>query len=315
MGFMDSRQLHYFRSVVDHGGFTHAAAAMEMTQPSLSLSIRKLEDELGIQLLNRSRAGATPTDAGNYVYKTAVKLDALLSQTTQRIREMAGGLAGSVSVCSAPEFNWTVMPAVLHQMLQEAPDVEVYVEDPSPSITLERVLDGTVNVGLLPVTDSAAVAQRFVRQLDVVEFARFPWVVGLPERLADLPDPVSLYDIRDETWVVVPRNPEFIGLTELLDELWADHPDAVPARRQEISTLQTAIPLVAGGLGVALFPETARTFKSEGIHYRQLKEKLPMMSGILLTRRDADLSPATQRLIELIKKVGKQRADNGTATN
>jgi len=76
---MDTRQLLYFRAVVDNGSFTHAAAALEMTQPSLSLSIRKLEKELNTQLLSRGRSGVTTTEAGDYVYDTALKVDALLA--------------------------------------------------------------------------------------------------------------------------------------------------------------------------------------------------------------------------------------------
>ena len=57
---MDTRQLLYFRAVVDNGSFTHAAESLDMTQPSLSLSIRKLEKELNAQLLSRggNRVGA-----------------------------------------------------------------------------------------------------------------------------------------------------------------------------------------------------------------------------------------------------------------
>ena len=51
IGLMDTRQLLYFRAVVDNGSFTHAAESLDMTQPSLSLSIRKLEKELNAQLV------------------------------------------------------------------------------------------------------------------------------------------------------------------------------------------------------------------------------------------------------------------------
>ena len=82
---MDTRQLLYFRTVVDNGSFTHAAESLDMTQPSLSLSIRKLEKELNAQLLSRGRSGVSTTEAGDYVYETAVKVDALLNETQRHI--------------------------------------------------------------------------------------------------------------------------------------------------------------------------------------------------------------------------------------
>ena len=84
---MDSRQLLYFRSVVDYGSFTHAAEALDMTQPSLSLSIRKLEKELDVQLLTRGRAGVKTTEAGDYLYSIAAKMNTLLSDAAQHITE------------------------------------------------------------------------------------------------------------------------------------------------------------------------------------------------------------------------------------
>ena len=62
---MDLRRLRLFLSVVDHGGFTAAAAAIHVAQPALSLGVRELEQELGATLLVRSRKGVVLTPAGD----------------------------------------------------------------------------------------------------------------------------------------------------------------------------------------------------------------------------------------------------------
>ena len=290
--FMDSRQLSYFRSVVDHGSFTHAAEALEMTQPSLSLSIRKLEKELDVQLLSRGRAGVSTTEAGDYLYKVAIKMETLMSESDRRIREIASGLAGNISINAAPEFNWAFMPEVISRMLEAAPDASIMLEDPDPSTTLSRVLDGSVDVGLMPSTDPRSFAQRYQDELVVHVAAEFPLLLAVPPRLADLPAEVSLHDIAHETWILPPRKEGFIGLPELLDGVWADYPAAAPSHVQSIATLQTALPLVAGGVGVALLPDSARNHVSSQIQFRAIAEELPAMQAVLIYRKDKDLSPA-----------------------
>lgn len=303
---MDSRQLSYFRAVVDHGSFTHAAEALEMTQPSLSLSIRKLEKELDVQLLSRGRAGVSTTEAGDYLYKVAVKMESLMSEADRRIREIAGGLAGKISIMSAPEFNWAFMPEVVSRMLEAAPDVHIFLEDPMPTKTLECVLDGSVDLGLMPSTDPRAFAQRYQDELVVHVAAEFPFQVALPKRLASLPNPVSLMDVATETWVLPPRHPEFIGLPELLDKVWSVNPAATPEHIQFISTLQTAIPLVAGGVGVALLPDSAQLHAGQSIEFRDIKEDFPPMQALLIYRKDKDLSPAANHLVDIILEVGAE---------
>ena len=301
---MDSRQLLYFRSVVDYGSFTHAAEALDMTQPSLSLSIRKLEKELDVQLLTRGRAGVKTTEAGDYLYSIAAKMDTLLSDAAQRITEIASGAAGSVSIASAPEFNWLFMPEVLHRMVDRAPEVNIFLDDPEPTITLRRVLEGSIDLGLMPSTDPHAFAQRYHNELNVHVASEMEFRVAVPDRLQHLPNPVSLHDIAEETWILPPRNPEFVGLPELLDQVFAKHPDAVPNRVQEISTLQTGLPLVSGGIGVCLVPSSAQALNHRGIHLREIAEGIPPMQSLLIYRRERDLSPAANQLVDLILSVG-----------
>ncbi|HCG3140415.1 TPA: LysR family transcriptional regulator [Corynebacterium striatum] len=307
---MDSRQLLYFRAVVDHGSFTHAAEALDMTQPSLSLSIRKLEKELNVQLLTRGRAGVKTTEAGVYLYSIASKVETLLSDATQRISEIAEGTAGSVSISSAPEFNWLFMPEVLHRMFESAPDVNIFLDDPEPTITLNRVLEGSIDLGLMPSTDPQAFAQRYRDELIVHEATEMEFRVAVPERLSHLPDPVSLADLSKETWILPPRHPEFIGMPELLDQVFLKTPGAVPSRIQEISTLQTGLPLVSGGIGICLLPSSAQALNHRGIHYHRIAEGIPPMQALLIFRRDRDLSPAAKQLVDLILDVGGESEES-----
>lgn len=144
---MDTRQLLYFRAVVDHGSFTHAAESLDMTQPSLSLSIRKLEKELNAQLLSRGRSGVSTTEAGDYVYETAVKVDALLSETQRHISEITGDKASTVSLASGAILNWEFTPAALAELKRIYPTANISLDDAEPATAIKHLLDGQVDLG------------------------------------------------------------------------------------------------------------------------------------------------------------------------
>lgn len=297
---MDSRQLHHFRSVVDHGSFTQAAEALQLTQPSLSLTVRKLEKDLNVKLLSRGRGGVRTTEAGDYLYGVATSIDSLLSTAATRLAEIASGSAGSVTLCSAPEFNWLYMPAILRRMRQRAPEVSVSLKDLEPTATLREVLDGSAELGILLTTNPQRFRQDYGAQLTIDCAAEMEVRVALPERLKGLPDPVRLTDLSAETWLLPPRWPELSGLPEAVDQVWAKAALDKPVTVQEIPTLQTGLPLVAGDYGISLLPHTAQALVQQGIHFRRIADALPTVQALVIHRADRALSPAARTLNDVL---------------
>lgn len=305
---MDSRQLRYFRFIVDFGSFTHAAEALDMTQPSLSLSLRKLEQELGMQLLKRTRSGVTMTEPGRIVYKTALKVDSLFAETSRRLREIADGQSSSITLCATPEFSWAFIPELLQEMRAKLPDIRIILEDPDPCTTLSRVRGGSVDVGLIPCTDPKTFAHKYAEELNVSVAAEFPLVVALPKRLGHLPQPVHLSAIAGETWILPAKNPDYIGVADVLDTLWTSHPNSKPAHIQEISSIPSSLPLLANGAGVSLLPDIAAPIYS-GIEFRTLAEDCPPLYAVLIYRKEQELSPAAEQLIDFVKRIGTRVRD------
>ena len=297
---MDSRQLHHFRAVVDHGSFTQAAEALQLTQPSLSLTVRKLEKDLNVKLLSRGRGGVHTTEAGDYLYGVATSIDSLLTTATARLAEIASGSAGSVTLCSAPEFNWLYMPEVLGRMRQRAPEISVSLKDSEPATTLKQVLDGSVEVGILLTTHPQRFQQDYSRKLSIDCAAEMELRVALPQRLESLPDPVRLTDLTAETWLLPPRSSELNGLPEVMDQVWAGAGLSTPVTVQEVPTLQTGLPLVAGDYGISLLPHTAQALGQQEVHFRHVAETLPTMQALVIHRADRALSPAAGTLVDVL---------------
>lgn len=301
MELMDTRQLLYFRAVVDNGSFTHAAESLDMTQPSLSLSIRKLEKELNAQLLSRGRSGVSTTDAGDYVYETAVKVDALLNETQRHISEITGDKASTVSLASGAILNWEFTPAALAELKRIYPTANISLDDAEPASAIKHLLDGQVDLALLPTSDPKAFIRRYSPELTVHQVATFDYSVALPQRLAELESPVSLAELKKETWLVPPRSRELPELAEFYHDLWNSRPGLKPEKTQEVASLNSAIPMVSSGLGVSIVPNCAPTVQPHGIVTRPIADDLPRYYAIVAYRTDRELTAAAQDLVDILR--------------
>ena len=301
MDLMDTRQLLYFRAVVDHGSFTHAAESLDMTQPSLSLSIRKLEKELNAQLLSRGRSGVSTTEAGDYVYETAVKVDSLLSETQRHISEITGDKASTVSLASGAILNWEFTPAALAELKRIYPTANISLDDAEPATAIKHLLDGQVDLALLPTSDPKAFIRRYSPELTVHQVATFDYSVALPQRLAELESPVSLAELKKETWLVPPRSRELPELAEFYHDLWNSRPGLKPEKTQEVASLNSAIPMVSSGLGVSIVPNCAPAVQPHGIITRPIADDLPRYYAIVAYRTDRELTAATQDLVDILR--------------
>lgn len=298
---MDTRQLLYFRAVVDNGSFTHAAESLDMTQPSLSLSIRKLEKELNAQLLSRGRSGVSTTEAGDYVYETAVKVDALLNETQRHISEITGDKASTVSLASGAILNWEFTPAALAELKRIYPTANISLDDAEPATAIKQLLDGQVDLALLPTSDPKAFIRRYSPELTVHQVATFDYSVALPQRLAELESPVSLAELKKETWFVPPRSRELPELAEFYQDLWNSRPGLKPKKTQEVASLNSAIPMVSSGLGVSIVPNCAPTVQPHGIITRPIADDLPRYYAIVAYRTDRELTAAAQDLVDILR--------------
>jgi DNA-binding transcriptional LysR family regulator len=95
---MDLRRLEVFAKVAELGSFSRAAEALSLTQPTISEHVRALEDELGVQLLDRLGRGATPTPAGQLVLGYARRILALAREARQALDHFQGRLSGELVV-------------------------------------------------------------------------------------------------------------------------------------------------------------------------------------------------------------------------
>ncbi|HEY0941458.1 MAG TPA: LysR substrate-binding domain-containing protein [Steroidobacter sp.] len=144
---MDVRQLRYFVRIVEAGSFTKAAEQLHIAQPALSFAMRKLEEELGQQLLLRHSRGVEPTAAGAILVQGANEVLDKVAETVRKLRSCAQGLHGELTVGIPPSVSDWLATELVRRCTRELPHVHVgLVEDLSP------VLIEWVELGRLDMT-------------------------------------------------------------------------------------------------------------------------------------------------------------------
>src|SRR6056297_2231193 len=124
---MDLRQLRYFIAVYEQGSVSRAASEIPISQPALTRSIRLLENELGVSLLQRHARGVIPTSAGERFYRHAHRILADCSQAREDIRDADDSLSGETAIGVAALFAYTVMDRIVGEFCEKHPEVRITV--------------------------------------------------------------------------------------------------------------------------------------------------------------------------------------------
>src|SRR5438067_12186719 len=122
---MDLRQLEYVVGVVDHGGFTRAAAALHVSQPSLSHGVQTLERELGVELFHRLGRQVTLTSAGEAVVGPARHVLRQVEAVRAAVAAVKGTTAGRLDVVSLPTLAADPLAGLIGRFRTAYPGVTI----------------------------------------------------------------------------------------------------------------------------------------------------------------------------------------------
>src|SRR5438045_8509463 len=122
---MDLRRLEVFAKVAELGSFSRAAEALFLTQPTISEHVRSLEDELGVQLLDRLGRGTTPTRAGQLLLGYAQRMLTLAREAQQAVDQLQGRMSGELAVGGSTIPGEYVLPALIGAFKTKYPDISI----------------------------------------------------------------------------------------------------------------------------------------------------------------------------------------------
>lgn len=300
---MELRQLRYFRAVVENRSFSAAAKSLHMTQPSLSLAVKELERSFGATLLKRGRQGVSLTPEGEVVYETSRGIQDHLTQAVTDVRALREGTAGSVRLSVAPEYNWMGLADLIDHVRREAPTMEITIFDPDPTQSIENIYQGKADIGIIPNSNPAGFAARHEPTFGVRPILDLPMAVALPSSWAVDSPTVDLAELAHHTWLIPVADSWFEGLPELLVKEWAANPATRPVDIIRVSTLQTALPLVASEVGIAIVPELTEMIAPRGVSICRLSNNITPLTLLAFWNRQRPVTPSTQRFIDALAEL------------
>ena len=154
---MEIHQLRYFLAIAESGSFTSAAKRCNVTQPSLSQQIRRLEDQLGLRLFDRLPKGTVPTDAGRWLLPRARRILAEIDDAAASIADDVAAGKGRLVVGSIPTMAPYVLPAMVPRFLRRYPECELTLVEDLTERLVGKLVDHTIDMAILstPIDDDA----------------------------------------------------------------------------------------------------------------------------------------------------------------
>lgn len=193
---MDLDQLRYFLGVAEQRNFTRAAEKLRISQPALSRSIQKLEDELGQPVFERKTRAVALTEAGTLLQSRAQQVLTILEDTKAEITD--DGQSGRVRLGAIPTIAPYFLPEVLRQFSREFPNATLIVQENTTENLLKNLTQGEIDLAILALPVPVRyldVDELFVEELLLVLPTDHPLVDKETIRLSDVePYPFVLLD-------------------------------------------------------------------------------------------------------------------------
>jgi DNA-binding transcriptional LysR family regulator len=297
---MELRHLRYFVAVAEELHFGRAAQRLGMAQPPLSQQIRRLELEIGVQLLQRTKRRVQLTEAGQAFLEGARGALRQVDRAVEVAQRASRGEVGKLAIGFLGAAAYSLLPSILIAFRHRYPDVEVKLHELKTSELVAALRGGQVQVGFvrLPLQDELLAVEPILRE---------ELVVALPERhpLASRAR-ISFRDLSQEAFLMPPRQLA-PGFHEQVLNL-CRQAGFTPKLGAEASQLQTIINLVAAGMGITLVAESVRNFSGRGVVFKQLPEPAPIVEFGVAWLRD-EHSEVLSAFLNVVRETALQAAD------
>jgi LysR family transcriptional regulator of gallate degradation len=301
---MDYRQLQLFLATADRLNLSHAAEAMNITQPGLSKSMHRLQRELGTKLYHRRGRGIELTESGRALLRHVKLIETQLAEARSEVVGIAGGTLGHARIGAGPSWLSRHLPISISRIMARHPNVRFTVATGFPDMLIGRLRLGELDavVGALP-DNRVDPDLRFMRLTsDVIR------VVGRSDHPLGKKRDRALADYAAQRWIL-PGRQELVRQRLARAFMLAGFAEPMPAIETDSLSLIVAALRMTDCLGLTtsqiLTQEEARgivAIDHEALRFRR-------EAGIV-SRRHAELSPTAKLVIAELRKIAVKHGPN-----
>ncbi len=299
---MNTKQFRYVLTLAHEGSFSRAADILNISQPSLSQYIKKIEKEAGLDLFDRTNGDVRITDAGRVYIETARKILDLEHQMETSLTDIAGNRAGSLIIGAAPYRAASMMPQIAMVFQKVHPGMHLIIREGTTAELVEGMEHGEfdLTITLLPVDTRMFKWEKVVEEelilavpvsyptftANILEERKYP---AIDARIIDGGKLVTLTEMQH-----MQRQLSNI----LLEKKIAIQPAAV------VKSLEAQIEMVKAGVGMALVPSGIERFCTDSsVVFYSFKDPLPRREVVVMWRRDRKLPRVAEELKDIIHSI------------
>ncbi|MBI4784086.1 MAG: LysR family transcriptional regulator [Oscillatoriophycideae cyanobacterium NC_groundwater_1537_Pr4_S-0.65um_50_18] len=293
---MELRQLHYFLAIAEELNFGRAAQRLNIAQPPLTRQIQQLEQELGVQLFNRTSRRVELTEVGKLFVDEAQRILEQVDHSLLTIQRANRGEVGQLVVAFEGSSAYDIIPLSLKAYRERFPEVELTVLGMTTNQQVEALRSGQIQIGFV-----VPPLQGQVEDLEVEAVIQSPLVLALPEAhpLA-AKSTVKVRSLVKESFIMGQRNSGCGFYDQVIT--FCHRAGFSPTIKQEVNEMQVLLGLIAAGFGVAILPGSAKQFQRSGVVYRDLQPASSEVALAIAWQKN-DSSPLVQAFLQIVRDV------------
>jgi DNA-binding transcriptional LysR family regulator len=259
---MNLRALQCFVILAEELNFSRAAERLHIAQPALSQQIRVLEERLGTQLVDRARRPLCLTEAGHYLCTEARQILSAWEQAAIGAHEISQGRLGWLSVGFTRSAMYSILPPALKTFHRAYPQVELKLMEMLTEEQTDALRDQRIHVGIgrQPLAIEGCSSQALLRERVIVALE--------PDHPLAVQEQVRIAELADTPLILYPKHPNAQFSRSVLT-LYRDA-GVTPLVAHQAYEIQTAIALVAAGLGVTFVGESVARHGRADVVFRHL---------------------------------------------
>lgn len=290
---MDLRQLRSFTAVARHRSFSRAAGELFLGQPAVSQHVRRLEDEVGLELLRRTTRSVELTDAGRLFLPRAERALAEVEAGIAELEEIRGLLRGRLRIGAMQSLEPYDLPGALAAFHQAHRDIDITVVEESSRDMVAGLLADALDAAFVPVGDGLPVG------LDHHElFSDELVLIAGPDSPLAARGAIGMKELRDEDFVFLREGSTLRREIETAARAAGFEPHA----GFETNELARVVALVAKGLGVSVVPRALAEREREAVRLVPLDPPVGRTVA-LVWRADRHQPPAARAFIEHVRSL------------
>lgn len=292
---MDRRALECFITLAEELHFHRAAQRCHISQPGLSQQLRRLEEQLQVQLVLRNNRQVSLTRAGTVFLAEARKIVRAMDGAVEIARETEQGVVGHLRIGATASALFILLPEIVARFNQVLPDVHVYVDHLTTAEQETALRNNDIHVGVChpPLTDGSLACELLAElQFDVVLSERNP----LAARAW-----LSMKDLVDQTFILFPRD---VG-PRLYDQIIAlCHDDGFSPRQiVEAVPAQSIVAMAACNIGIGFVASKVQHYDRPPAVFRPLRGPAPRLT-LGGAHAGGRVSPMVRQFLDIAVEVG-----------